>query len=44
MKCIEENCMNQPEYNYKFNSNPAYCSKHKKKGMVNKSYYTCIII
>ncbi len=44
MKCIKDYCLNEAEYNYKDNVNPAYCSKHKKSGMVNKQYHTCIII
>ena len=43
MRCMENYCTNIAEYNYKYNSNPAYCSKHRKPSMVNKQYYTCII-
>ena len=44
MRCVQDYCMNEAEYNYKDNANPAYCKKHKKSGMVNKQYNTCIII
>ncbi len=44
MKCMKNYCVNKAEYNYKNNANPAYCSKHKNPGMVNKQYDICIII
>ena len=36
MKCMEYYCMNKVEYNYKYNSNPAYCSKHMKLNNNNR--------
>ena len=45
MKCIsEEKCYNIAEYNYEYNSNPAYCKKHKNNQMVRKTEISCIIL
>lgn len=43
MKCMEKYCSTEPEYNYKTSTNPAYCTKHKKTGMVLKSYLCTIL-
>ena len=45
MKCIIEKCRNIAEYNYKYNSTPKYCVKHKNNQMIYKTYMCiCIIL
>ena len=33
-KCVEENCLKQPSFNFDSETKGIYCAQHKKKGMV----------
>ena len=41
-KCIYENCILRPHYNYKNETTTLYCAKHKKKEMIDVINKRCI--
>ena len=34
-RCVEENCLKQPSFNFNSKSKGIYCTQHKKQNMVD---------
>ena len=34
-RCVEENCLRQPIFNFDSDNKGIYCTQHKKQNMVN---------
>ncbi len=40
-KCIYENCLKQPNYNFNTEKRAIYCAQHKTYGMVDLIHKKC---